>query len=214
MALFQKKFTNTSSTAPLYTIGGQSTLLIVGLGNPGKEYEYTRHNAGFICVDAFVQAHNEFGEWVNKKDLSCLLTSGVFGPTRVIVIKPTSFMNESGRAVQAVQAFYKIASTQTIVVHDELDIDFGQIRTRMGGGSAGHNGIKSIATHTGEDFGRIRIGINNEHKATQDSSDFVLKSFNAEEKSQLSALTREAESMMIEIIYRGNVLPETRSFIV
>lgn len=214
MALFQKKTTNTSSTAPLYTIGGQSTMLIVGLGNPGKEYIKTRHNAGFISVDAFVKAHDELSEWVIKKDLFCQISTGIMGATRVIVIKPTTFMNESGRAVQAVQSFYKIPPIQTVVLHDELDINFGQIRTRNGGGAAGHNGIKSIISHCGDDFGRIRIGINNQHKPTHDTSDFVLKPFNDTEQSHIAALTREIESILIEIIYRGNVQPETRSFII
>jgi peptidyl-tRNA hydrolase, PTH1 family len=213
MGLFQKKYTDTSSHAPLYTIGGQSTLLIVGLGNPGKEYDNTRHNAGCIAVNAFVEAHDELGGWVTKKDLSCQITNGTFGPMRVIIIKPTTFMNESGRAVQAVQAFYKVAPNKTVVVHDELDIVFGQIRTRMGGGAAGHNGIKSIISHTGDDFGRVRIGINNAHKPLAETSDFVLKSFNNEELAQLSALTREVETILVETIYRGNIIAETRNFI-
>lgn len=214
MGLFQKKFTNTSSTAPLYTIGGQSTILIVALGNPGKEYESTRHNAGFMSADALVKMHGELSDWVTKKDLSCLLSSGTMGATRVIIIKPTTFMNESGQAVQAVQSFYKIANAQTIVVHDELDIVYGQIRTRMGGGAAGHNGIKSIISHCGEDFGRIRIGINNEHKPELDTSDFVLKPFSNDEKKHLSAMAREVEGITMEIIYSGKVHPETRNFIV
>ena len=214
MGLFQKEFTNTSSTAPLYTIGGQSTILIVGLGNPGKEYDDTRHNIGFACVNAFVKAHDELGSWITKKDLSCTVASGTFGPMRVIIIKPTTFMNESGRAVQAVQSFYKIPSIQTMVVHDELDIEFGQIRTRMGGGAAGHNGIKSIIDSCSEDFGRVRVGINNEHKLHADSKDFVLKTFGSEEQQHMPALTREVESILVETIYRGNLLAETRSFIV
>lgn len=214
MGLFQKKFTNTSSTAPLYTIGGQSTILIVALGNPGKDYEATRHNAGFICADSFVKAHDELSDWVTKKDMSCQISTGTMGPTRVLIIKPTTFMNESGRAVQAVQSFYKVGNAQTVVIHDELDIDFGQIRTRMGGGAAGHNGIKSMISHCGDDFGRIRIGINNEHKPGLDSSDFVLKAFSSDEKKHLPAMTREVEGIVVEIIYSGKVHPETRNFIV
>jgi len=103
MGLFQKKIHSDVKHAPLYTIGGQQTLLIVGLGNPGDSYAGTRHNAGFDCLNAFVAGHDEFGKWVTKKDLSCDIVSGIFGGTRVIVIKPTTFMNDSGRAVQAVQ---------------------------------------------------------------------------------------------------------------
>ena len=123
-------------------------------------------------------------------------------------------MNESGRAVQAIQSFYKIAPAQTIVVHDELDIEFGQIRKRTGGGAAGHNGIKSIIDNCTDDFGRVRIGINNEHKMHADAKDFVLKPFSSDEQDHLSALTREAESILVETIYRGTILAETRTFIV
>lgn len=214
MGLFQRKITNTSSHAPLYTIGGQSTILIVGLGNPGEEYKKTRHNVGFMCVDAFVNAHDELDNWVKKKDLWCEIAIGTLGPVRVIVIKPTTYMNESGRAVQAVASFYKVAPSQTVVIHDELDIDFGQIRTRIGGGSAGNNGIKSITSHISEEYGRVRVGILNEHKPFTDSSDFVLKPFSKEEQSYLPSLTRETESILVETIYRGQLIPETRNFII
>jgi PTH1 family peptidyl-tRNA hydrolase len=214
MGLFQKKIHSDVKHAPLYTIGGQQTLLIVGLGNPGDSYAGTRHNAGFDCLNAFVAGHDEFGQWVTKKDLSCDIVSGIFGGTRVIVIKPTTFMNDSGRAVQAVQSFYKIANAQTIVVHDELALPYGQIRTSIGGSSAGHNGIKSLISHCGEDFGRVRIGIDNPDKPNGDTKDFVLKPFNSSEKAHNSALLRETESILIESVFQHKLSTETRSFII
>src|SRR5690349_19758925 len=128
MGLFTKKPMQSSKTAPLYTIGGQKTMLIVGLGNPGKEYDGTRHNIGFMALNDFASAHSEFTPWINKKDLKCELTTGLIGGIRVILMKPTTFMNESGQALTSVQNFYKLANSQTIVVHDEIDIPFGQIR--------------------------------------------------------------------------------------
>lgn len=189
-------------------------MLIVGLGNPGKEYTATRHNVGYMCVDNLVDKHSEFSDWITKKDLHCYLTTGILGSVRVIAIKPTTFMNESGQAMKAVQQFYKIANSNTIVVYDELDQIFGQIRTRSGGGAAGHNGIKSLITHCGDSFGRVRIGIHNEYKPRTETSDFVLKPFSATEKNHLVSMQKEVENILIEAIYAEKLEPQTRSFII
>ena len=187
--------------------------LVVGLGNPGKEYVGTRHNIGFACVDSFVALNTEFGGWVTKKDLKCQLASAVMASTRVICIKPTTFMNLSGEAVQAVQSFYKIGAKQIAVLHDELDIEFGQIRVRMGGGSAGHNGLKSVIQHIGADFGRVRIGINNDQRTKNDEKNFVLKPFNKTEQEQLKNLDREIVGILTEFVVSGAFFPETRNFL-
>src|SRR5579864_8169679 len=142
MPFLQKK-PQVSSSLPLYTLGLQKTTLIVGLGNVGQQYIGTRHNIGFHCLEAFAKA-TEFPDWIEKKDLKGQLTSQTLGDRRVILMKPTTMMNLSGEAVQATANFYKIAPQDIVVVHDELDIDFGQIRTRVGGSDAGHNGVKSI----------------------------------------------------------------------
>ncbi len=213
MALFNKK-PDTGSTAPLYSLGLSKTVLIVGLGNPGKEYNLTRHNIGFACVDALAQAL-EFPAWVNKKDLSCELTSGKAGDQRIIIIKPTTYMNESGKALQAVMNFYKIPTVCAIVVHDELDLAFGKIQTKIGGGSAGHNGLKSIMQSLGEDFGRVRIGIGRDEHI--DAADYVLAKFSPGEKEYISQLTREVTAILTEYLYSpqsAGLKPETRSFIV
>lgn len=123
-------------------------------------------------------------------------------------------MNNSGEAVQAVASFYKIPTEQIVLIHDELDIDFGHIRMRVGGSSAGHNGIKSATAAVGEETGRIRIGIGPKHPVQIDSADFVLQKFSAKEEKQLPNLTREANAILSEYVYGGQLPPDTRSFIV
>lgn len=188
------------------------TLLLVGLGNPGDEYDNTRHNIGFAVLDEFARK-NKFDPWVNKKDFKCLLTSQQMNDTRVMLIKPSTFMNLSGEAVQAVVHFYKIAPASVIVVHDELDVDFGQIRSRIGGSSAGHNGIKSVTKHLGENYGRVRIGIGPKQPEEMESADFVLQKFNEKEQGSLPALLRETNALLSEYAYGAPVVAETRNFL-
>ena len=212
MAFFQKK-PQMGDSIQYYTLGLNKTILIVGLGNIGKEYDGTRHNIGFATVDRFATDSN-FPAWVEKKDLHCHLTSAQLGETRVIIIKPTTLMNLSGEAVQATISFYKINPNKVLVIHDELDIPFGQIRTRMGGGSAGHNGIKSVTKHLGEDYGRVRIGIGPKTHEQMDSADFVLGRFSKEQQAQMDNLTKEASAIISEYAYGGALANETRSFLV
>jgi len=203
-----------SPAMQLYTLGQQRTVLVVGLGNPGSEHEGTRHNIGFMCLDAFVAAHEELESWTTKKALKCHLVQGRLGETQMIAIKPTTFMNLSGEAVQAVSHFYKIPPENVVIIHDELDIPFGQIRLRLGGSSAGHNGIKSVTQSIGENYGRIRIGIGPKKPAAIDSADFVLKIFTQKERDQLSNLTQEVNAILIEYLYGGQLPQETRNFLV
>lgn len=211
MGLFVKR-ENAGSAMPLYNISANKTVLIVGLGNVGKEYERTRHNVGFACIDEFAKK-NDFSIWVDNKDLKSYTCKQIIADTRIILIKPTTLMNNSGQAVQAIQHFYKLTNAQTIVVHDELDIPFGQIRTRVGGGSAGNNGIKSIIQHCGEDFGRIRIGIQNDHASQTDSADFVLSKFSKDELSAMPLIVREVDTLISEYLAAGTLGHETRNII-
>ncbi len=211
MSLFQKKTVEHSHN---FSMGAADTIIIVGLGNIGKQYDGTRHNIGFACVDALHDTQSEFEPWQEKKALFCSLSSGTFNNTKVILVKPATFMNDSGKAVRAVLDFYKLPISKVSVVHDELDIPFGQIRTRIGGGSAGHNGIKSIINHTGDNFGRIRIGVGAERPDGMDSADFVLARFSKDEMTNMTLLEREVQSILVEIIYRGDISVETRSFLV
>jgi peptidyl-tRNA hydrolase, PTH1 family len=213
MALFQRNPHTTRQEQPIFTIGMNKTLLIVGLGNVGKQYDKTRHNVGFVCVDAFAKAH-EFDPWIEKKDMKSFLTSKVLGDTRVILCKPTTFMNSSGEAVQKVMHFYKLNLDQTVVVHDELDINFGQIRMRVGGSDAGNNGVKSLIQHVGKEFPRVRIGIGNKkEQGKMDGADFVLAKFSKDEQAHMPALTREVTSVLTEYVFSGQLPHDTRSFL-
>jgi PTH1 family peptidyl-tRNA hydrolase len=213
MSLFQRR-PQVSDPVNYVTVGLNKTILIVGLGNPGAEYDGTRHNIGFACVDEFVEKSSDMGGWVAKKDLKCAMSTGRLGEVRVIAIKPATFMNVSGEAVQAVSDFYKIHPNLTVAVHDELDIPFGQIRTRAGGSSAGHNGIKSLIERIGEDFGRVRIGVGPKKPEQIDSADFVLGKFSKEQQAELPALKREAVAILTEYVFAGELPAETRSFLI
>jgi peptidyl-tRNA hydrolase, PTH1 family len=197
-----------------YTLGKNKSILLVGLGNIGDEYDGTRHNAGFLSIDHFVAKTDGMSSWVNKTDLKCHLSTGRVGDTRVIAIKPTTLMNLSGEAVSQVANFYKIAPGDIALIHDELDIDFGLIRTRTGGSAAGHNGVKSVIQQVGEDTNRIRIGIGPKHPAQIDSADFVLGKFDKKEAEQLVNMQREVTALLTEYIYGGQLPADTRNFIV
>lgn len=213
MALFQKR-PQASDNIRFYTVGKNTTVLLVGLGNPGKEYDGTRHNIGFAAIDHFAKV-NDFPAWIDKKDLKCHFSAQTIGDTRVILIKPTTFMNLSGEAAQATASFYKIPAEQVAAIYDELDIPFGQIRTRVGGSSAGHNGVKSLIQHIGEGFGRVRVGIGPKVPEQMDTADFVLARFSAEQQAHLEELTRESSAILSEYVYSGQALPtETRNFLV
>lgn len=153
--------------------------LIVGLGNPGSQYAHTRHNTGFAIVDEIV---SEYGEsWQEKSKFKGHITELTFDSRPVLFLKPQTFYNDSGESVRAVKDFYKIANQDILVIHDELALPFGSIRTRIGGSDAGNNGIKSINAHIGEDYARIRIGVYNELRERQDDADFVLSKFSKSE---------------------------------
>ena len=209
MALFVKK-TNTGTHAPLYTIGANKTVLIVGLGNIGKEYDNTRHNIGFSSVDYFAE-QQDFPAWILKKDLKAHISMATVGGTRIILAKPTTFMNLGGDAVRAIAAFYKLAPGDILVVHDELDIDFGKIRTSTEGGAAGHNGIKSVIAQLGDAFGRVRIGIGPKTPAQIDSADFVLARFSADQQKHLPTLHKEVASIVTDYAASGSLYIETRN---
>ena len=213
MSLFQNR-PQTSDPVNYFTIGQNKSVLIVGLGNPGQEYDLTRHNVGFLAIDEFVSKSDQMEEWISKNDLKCLLSSGRISEKRVIAIKPTTFMNLSGEAVLAVSNFYKIHPDNIVVIHDELDIDFGQIRLRVSGSSAGHNGIKSVSKLIGEDYGRIRVGVGPTTPEQMASEDFVLQKFSEAEQEQLPNLSREVSAILSEYIYGDELPHDTRNFLV
>lgn len=131
-------------------------LLVVGLGNPGPEYARNRHNVGFMAADA-IHARHRFQPWRAK--FQGEIADGQIGGDKVLLLKPMTYMNDSGRAVQQAMQFYKLKPEDVVVIHDELDLAAGKIRIKQGGGAAGHNGIRDIAENVGPDFRRLRVGI-------------------------------------------------------
>lgn len=210
MGLFQRK--PVAITAPLYTIGSSKAYLIIGLGNPGKKYKGTRHNIGFEVLDHFA-VQNNFPGWTTKKDLKCDLSIANLGENRVILCKPATYMNNSGQAAKAIEHFYRVYDHQTLAVYDELSIPFGQLRTRLGGSDAGHNGVKSLIEHIGADFGRLRIGIGSEISTRAQASDFVLGKFTKEEQEKVPLILRESNALITEFIFGQELVHETRNAI-
>ncbi len=131
--------------------------LVVGLGNPGSGYARNRHNVGYMAVDEFVRRHPSFGPWRAK--FQGQLTEGIIEGEKVLVLKPETWMNLSGQSVAAAARFHKIDLADIVVLHDELDLPPGKVRVKKGGGAGGHNGLKSIDSHLGKDYWRVRIGI-------------------------------------------------------
>jgi PTH1 family peptidyl-tRNA hydrolase len=211
MGLFVKK-TETGTHAPIYTLGASKTVVVVGLGNIGSDYTGTRHNIGFAALDYYAEQQN-FSDWLVKKDLKALIATQTVAGTRVILVKPTTYMNNSGEAIQAVAHFYKVSAPNILVVHDELDIAFGKLRTTTEGSAAGHNGIKSIIAHIGESFGRIRVGIGPKKPAQIDSADFVLAKFSSDEAKKLPATYKEVASIISDFSASGSLFVETRTIL-
>ncbi|AHH21408.1 aminoacyl-tRNA hydrolase [Nocardia nova] len=180
----------TDSTAPA---------LVVGLGNPGTEYERTRHNAGFLVAD--VLAERIGGRFtVHKKSGADLLEARLDG-RKILLAKPRSYMNLSGRPVAALARFFSVPPTEVIVVHDELDLPFGSIRLKRGGGEGGHNGLRSISNALStKDYLRVRFGVGRP-PGRQDPADFVLKPFSAAERKEVPVLVEQTADA-VELLLR------------
>lgn len=177
-------------------------MLIVGLGNPGAEYEGTRHNIGFVVVDALSaraggaafrrRFHGDYAE--------ARLASGAAG-----LLKPLTFMNDSGRSVQAAVAFYKRAPEEVLVVHDELDLPFADLKLKVGGGDAGHRGLRSISAALGPTYARLRVGIGRPPPGFAGTpADFVLRAFAPTEQAALSTLVVRAADAA-ELVVRSGI---------
>jgi PTH1 family peptidyl-tRNA hydrolase len=173
--------------------------LVVGLGNPGPEYERTRHNVGFLVAD--VLAERVGGRFaVHKKSGADLLQARLDG-RQVLIAKPRSFMNLSGRPVAALARFFSVPPTEVIVVHDELDLPFGSVRLKRGGGEGGHNGLRSVSSAlTTKDYLRVRFGIGRP-PGRQDPADYVLKPFSAPERKEVPVLVEQTADA-VELLLR------------
>jgi peptidyl-tRNA hydrolase, PTH1 family len=161
-----------------------SMLLIVGLGNPGPGYAGNRHNIGFMAVDAIAKRH---GIGPFRRRFQGVSAEGPLGGERVLLLLPGTYMNESGRAVAEAVNFYKLGLPDIVVLHDEIDLEPGKVRVKTGGGSAGHNGLRSISAHVGNDYRRVRIGVG--HPGVKDMvHGYVLSDFAKSERDWVEAL--------------------------
>lgn len=168
--------------------------LIVGLGNPGSEYAKTRHNLGYMVLDEIAKAKEL--KFENCSKFFAETAEFHAGDQKVILAKPTTFMNNSGQAVQALSHFYKIDLADVWVVSDDLDLEFGKVRVRVGGSSGGHNGLKDIIEKIGENFVRFRVGISDDDLEKIGAHDFVLQRFSKAEEIELQAVIAKADELI------------------
>lgn len=182
--------------------------LVVGLGNPGPDYAGNRHNAGFLVADELAA---RIGGKFKSHKVGAKLLEGRLAGRRVVVTKPRSYMNLSGGPVAGTLSFFKLSPAELIVVHDELDIDFGAVRLKFGGGAGGHNGLRSIIKSVGgEDFHRVRFGIGRP-PGRMVPTDFVLRDFSATERKELPFIVHRAADA-VEALLTGTLEAAQNSF--
>lgn len=181
---------------------GAPEFMIVGLGNPDKKYEFTRHNAGFLCVDMLAKKH---GFTVKKLKFRSLLGDAVLGGHRCLILKPQTYMNLSGEAVREAAAFYKIPPERILVLFDDISLDVGKLRIRRKGTDGGHNGIKNIIYHLASDrFPRIKIGVGKKPHPDYDLADWVLSEFKKDEEAPLKSALENA-CAAVELLLDGKI---------
>ncbi|ULN46522.1 aminoacyl-tRNA hydrolase [Mycolicibacterium goodii] len=176
-------------------------LLVVGLGNPGPAYAKTRHNLGFMVADVLAGRIGSAFK-VHKRSGAEVVTGRLAGSS-VVLAKPRCYMNESGRQVGPLAKFYSVPPQQIVVIHDELDLDFGRIRLKLGGGEGGHNGLRSVASALGsKDFHRVRIGVGRP-PGRKDPAAFVLENFTAAERAEVPTIVEQAADATELLIAQG-----------
>jgi PTH1 family peptidyl-tRNA hydrolase len=165
-----------------------SISLVAGLGNPGRDYELSRHNLGWAAIDAYASKHGL--AWKNAPDFESLVARQDLGPGRTLwLMKPQTFMNESGRAVGALARYHRIAPEDVAAVYDDVTIDLGLIKVSVTGSDAGHNGVASLLEHLGTGFARFRLGVGPRHPPEMDLKDFVLARFTPEQLTLIQQKT-------------------------
>ncbi|MBI5222127.1 MAG: aminoacyl-tRNA hydrolase [Candidatus Magasanikbacteria bacterium] len=178
--------------------------LIIGLGNPGKTYAKTRHNAGFMVLDKLRDKlkKNNISDWELSKKFNAEVCGCVVKNNKIVLAKPMTFMNDSGQAVQLIAHFYKLTPSDLIVVHDDKDIKLGEIKVQTDKSSAGHNGAQSIIDHIGtQNFTRVRVGVAPENpKKMSDTAKFVLNRFGLFERKKVDAVLNTAVEEILKII--------------
>ena len=174
--------------------------VIVGLGNPGREYAQTKHNVGFMFVDALAN-HLGVTEWREKFD--ALVAETRIGTEKVLLVKPQTYMNSSGESIRAAADYYKVDPEDILIVYDDISLAPGQLRIRAKGSAGGHNGIKSIIAHLGtQEFPRVKVGVG-EKPARMDLADYVLGHFSKEEQATMDDAVKEAADAVCEIVNVG-----------
>ncbi|SHJ29494.1 peptidyl-tRNA hydrolase, PTH1 family [Tessaracoccus bendigoensis DSM 12906] len=188
-----------------------SSYLVVGLGNPGPTYEFTRHNVGFWAVADLADRHgSSFSLSSRQRAEVAGVTLHGPAPVKLILAKPTTFMNDSGAAVKAVASFHKIPADHVIVIHDELDLDAGRLRVKVGGGDNGHNGLKSIRAHLGTgDFFRVRVGIGRP-PGRQQAADYVLSKLKPAQLDELRVDAAVAADAVESLVQDGLTVTQNR----
>lgn len=175
------------------------SLIIVGLGNPGKEYEKTRHNAGFLAIDVLSEQFGE-GEWQDKPKFLAHMQEARIVTIPVLLVKPNTYMNRSGESIQKLCSFYKLdPARHVLVLTDDIDLPLADLRFREKGGPGTHNGLKSIVDQFGEQFPRLRIGLGQQPKGA-DLANWVLSRFSAEERNALDQALKEVPEMVKEFV--------------
>jgi len=178
-----------------------SISLVAGLGNPGREYERSRHNLGWVAVDAYASRHGL--AWRDAPDFESIVARRDLGPGRALwLVKPQTFMNESGRAVAAMARYHRIGPGDVAAVYDDLTIDLGLVKVSVSGSDAGHNGVASLLEHLGNGFARLRLGIGPKSPPEMDLKDFVLARFTQE---QLTLIQQKTETYVqdLELLIRS-----------
>jgi PTH1 family peptidyl-tRNA hydrolase len=180
--------------------GAGDRWLVAGLGNPGSQYARNRHNAGALALEELAA---RIGVSFKRHKSGCFVDEGELAGERVVLARPISYMNESGRPLRALATYYKIDAGRIVVLHDEIDIPFGEVRIKFGGGTAGHNGLKSIVAHLGtQDFIRVRIGVSRP-RGDQGATGHVLGDFSASERAELPVMLDRVADAVERILEVG-----------
>ena len=189
-----KKIEKKEDTSPV-------SFIIAGLGNPGREYESTRHNVGFLAVDYIAAA---YGTKIDRAKFHALVGEGKIGDKRVLFMKPQTYMNNSGVAISEAASFYKIPAENIIILHDEISFEPGLFRIRRKGSAGGHNGLKSIISYVGEDFPRIKIGVGKKPTPEYDLAAWVLGKLPKEHTDSITARFSDMKNT-VELIVGGDI---------
>jgi len=173
--------------------------LVVGLGNPGSEYKNNRHNIGFMAADELFRRYH-FSAW--RKKFQSEVAEGEIDGNKVLLLKPLTYMNNSGEAVQAAMSFYKIPVQNIVVIHDEMDCSVGKLKSKVGGGAGGHNGIKSIDSHCSPDYTRIRVGVGRPLHGEQ-VINWIISDLPKEDREKINVLLEDVAEVFPSVLTGG-----------